>query len=168
MNIPLVALFVLSFLVSPAPRWEYSPTYYINVEGSPIPEEEFISLVETAFDIWTEGLSVKPEYLGTTPLTPLSEDGVNVIGWRSDYLGPYGKTGIWSTSGTIQEVDIEFNPRILTRRQGCLNANVLHETGHFLGLDDRWSGVMSPMLTFPCTQWPSQENFEDLWRLYPE
>ena len=133
-------------------RWADHPvTYCIGPtdEGFATPDE-FVGLIDAAFAAW----GVPANNTGACG-TPAEDDGVNGVGWGSLGNGDSSDGGVFEagltrvsysqcTSGCdpddlvhIVEADITVDtaPPQSLRTRDCLNSTLLHEVGHFLGLE---------------------------------
>jgi hypothetical protein len=133
-------------------RWDRFPVHYCIDESTAgfISTEQFVALVDRAFSTWgvphvDDGSCAKPLQDG---------DGVNEIGWGIPPGQPASHGRVFEAGVTIvhsSECVIDCNPADLIRLTetdiiidrnaprefrtvSCVFSTLLHETGHFLGL----------------------------------
>lgn len=133
-------------------RWSELPVHYCVSDSSEgfVPFDEFALLVKQAFAAW--GVASVDDG-GCGP--PVDDDRVNTIGWdqlqNADAAAPdVYEAGVTQTrysectSGcgfgeTVElveaDVRIDTEPPRRFRTRACLYSTVLHEVGHFLGLE---------------------------------
>jgi hypothetical protein len=148
------------------PKWLSMPVpYWINEAGSPeiLNKSEFAA-VRAAFQTWQNVTTadIRLDYKGTTPVTAVGYDGMNLVTFADSSL-PLGTTTIAATfsfygpvfasDNTIQygtqEADIAFNPAFDFSTSGDsgkfdIQGVITHEIGHFLGLDH--AGLVSSVM----------------------
>jgi hypothetical protein len=147
-----------------APIWSSMPIpFWISAAGSSqIPNGSEFPAVQAAFQSWQSVslASVSFKYIGTTPVSTVGRDGINVVTFADDTV-PLGSATVSATfsfmsydsTGTLtfQESDIALNPAIpfsTSAEPGKYDIQgiVTHEVGHFLGLGNSplLSAVMAP------------------------
>jgi hypothetical protein len=135
-------------------RWTELPVHYCiaaSAEAGFVPEDAFTSTVAQAFLAW--GVAAVDD--GTCAGPAVDDDGVNEIGW--DHLqnadteqSDVYEAGVTQTrysectrgcpandriSLVEADVRIDTSPPRRFRTEQCLYSTLLHEAGHFLGLD---------------------------------
>jgi hypothetical protein len=134
-------------------RWPAAPISFCvsdGGEGGYVPASVFVDTVQRAFDAW--GIAWRND--GACG-PPRQDDGVNEIGWGdlSGSASPGGRAyeaGLTQTTAstctancnendkvrlTEADITIDTAPPREFRSRACLYTTMLHETGHFLGLD---------------------------------
>jgi hypothetical protein len=134
-------------------RWPTAPVHFCvsdGGEGGYVPAAVFVDTVQRAFDAW--GLAWRND--GACG-PPRQGDDVNEIGWGdlSASASPGGRVyeaGLTQTTASTCTANCRENDRVrLTeaditvdvapprefRSRACLYSTMLHETGHFLGVD---------------------------------
>jgi hypothetical protein len=150
------------------PKWPSMPvSYWINERGSPqLSNGSEIAAIHSSFQTWANVASanVRAVYRGTTPVTGVGHDGMNVISF-TDASTPLGSSTIAATFSffkseiggdglihlVIDEADVLFNPALgfstsADDSKFDIQSILTHELGHFLGLDHSAlvSSVMGP------------------------
>jgi hypothetical protein len=149
------------------PTWTAMPVkFWINQNGSPqIANGSELEAVKSAFQTWQNVsiASVSFQYMGTTAVPTVGEDGMNVITFVDDSV-PLGSETIASTFSffnvngagilVMQEADIALSTSSNFSTSGeagkyDIQSVVTHEAGHLLGLDHSalLSSVMTPFGT---------------------
>ena len=145
------------------PVWSTMPVqFWINQMGSPpIVNGSDVAAVQAAFQTWqnVSTASISFQYMGTTPIGTVGQDGLNVITFVDNTV-PLGSDTVASTfsfftvDGTgslvIQEADIALSPSVAFSTSAepgkyDLQSVLTHEVGHFLGLDH--SALLSSVMT---------------------
>lgn len=136
-------------------RWNELPVQYCldtRIEGY-VRDATFAAVVERSFERW----GVPAESTGECASAMRTGDGISSIGWHfradgEDWLGSTPRIGSceffcdWRERRSIGEADIRIEPlpgEDYTYPE-CLDDLMLHEVGHFLGLDHVEEGVMAP------------------------
>jgi len=117
---------------------------------------EWIPAIISSFDTWASvnSATVTFQYVGTTSVNTVEQDGQNVIIWVTEdanwshgsNVAAYTTTHVDLTTGRIVEFDMEINatpsrtatkPWSATGEQGKMDLQnmVTHEAGHAIGLD---------------------------------
>lgn len=163
-------------------RWDVVPVRYClsTTESGYVADEDFTALVERAFATWGVP-SVDTGACGAI----VQDDGVNEVGWGTlntgDASGDVFEAGLTSlrsrrcTAGCdaddlirIVEADISIDsapPREFRNRR-CLYSTLLHETGHFLGLDHLPPPAIMAAETSVCLDAPAAADREALLARY--
>ncbi len=151
-------------------RWDDLPVHYCIDFSSAgyLSDGLFATLVDKAFAAW--GVPSVDDSSCSGPVT--EADGTNEIGWGTPPGRPEGHGRVFEAGVTnirssecvtecdpndrvqISEADIiiDNNPPREFRTQACLFSTLLHEVGHFLGLDHLPApAVMAPQ-TSSCPQ----------------
>jgi len=139
--------------------WPHPPnpnvSFYVN-ENTPDCTGE-ASAVNAAASTWNNaGAKFAFSYAGSTSASAYSQNFINEIMWRN--LGSGGTIAhvmVWSTGSTIVECDMEFNEYYLWSTAASppgdrmdVQTLGLHEFGHFLCLDDLYSGADSDKVMY--------------------
>lgn len=146
------------------PNWTSMPIqYWINQSGSPqISNGSEFQAVQAAFQTWQNVslASVSFQYMGTTPVSTVGQDGLSVVTFVDNSV-PIGletvaaEFSFYTIDGTgnaaMQEADIALSTTVnfsTSAEPGKydIQSVVTHEVGHLLGLDHSalLSSVMSP------------------------
>lgn len=149
-------------------RWPDLPvTFCVSPDPNAyVPPQEFVRIVEQAFGAW--GLPYRNEGLCGPPVP---EDGVNAIGWGP--LGTQPEPGRTFEAGLTQtlatectancdpgdrvrlveaDITIDIDPPETFRTADCVYSTMLHEVGHFLGLEHLAEPAIMAPQTSECPQ----------------
>jgi hypothetical protein len=164
-------------------RWNGVPVQYCiaTTEGGYVAGDEFTALVDRAFAAW--GIPS----VDTGPCDAIvDEDGVNEIGWGTLQTGTTRPGDVFEAGLTslryrrctagcdpndplhIVEADItiDVTPPREFRTRRCLYSTLLHETGHFLGLDHLPPPAVMAAETSECLDAPTDADREALLARY--
>lgn len=141
--------------------WKGSIPVTMYVHSSVPPE--YFAAIQSAADVWEKQAGRKLFEIVTQPLTgPINpiKDGSNVIylmkNWESDRSSEQARTSIYWVGDQIKEADIRinaqfnfyFNQKTATSNSVNIEALLIHEMGHVLGLKhkDQGGSVMATYL----------------------
>jgi hypothetical protein len=163
-------------------RWNTVPVYYCisATESGYVATDEFTALTDRAFATW--GVPS----VDTGPCDAIVDsDGVDEIGWgtlqtgaRAGEVFEAGRTSLRyqrCTAGCdpndpvhMVEADITIDsaPPREFRSGRCLYSTLLHETGHFLGLDHLPAPAVMAATTSVCLDAPTDADREALLARY--
>lgn len=130
--------------------------YKLNQDSAPSSiRSSVLSFVSNSFSKWVNAItldsttSAKPNLVanGTTSVSRSRFDGQNIIAWGRTSGSTLGVTYVWYWVATheVAEVDTIMNYRVpwnLACSTSYYNAEniMIHELGHWFGLDDHYSG----------------------------
>lgn len=157
-------------------RWRDFPVRYCIVRDGPgyVSDDEFTQLVEQAFADW----GVPATDAGTCGGPIVDNDGVSEIGWGTLGAEAAGRRDLYEAGITrvrysqctancdpddpvrLTEADITIDiaPPARFRTARCLYSTVLHESGHFLGLDHLPPPAVMAAETSTCIQELTEED----------
>lgn len=147
-------------------RWPAFPVHFcVSAAGGYVNADQFTQAVESSFDAWGA-----PYVNDGACNPPRQDDGVNQIGWGALDDPPGGnvyEAGLTQTVSQectancdandfvrLSEADITIDPAPPAEFRGrtCLFSTLLHEAGHFLGLDHLPAPAVMAAETSGCPQ----------------
>lgn len=163
-------------------RWDDLPvTFCVSPDSNAyVPPTDFVAAAERAFAAW--GVAYQDEGLCGPP-TP--DDGINTIGWgplsTAQHPGRTFEAGLTQTLASEctancdpddrvrlveADVTIDIDPPGPFRTADCLYSTLLHEVGHFLGVDHLPAPAIMAPQTSECPQELTPADREALFLRY--
>ncbi len=144
--------------------------FCVNADGRRL-RRPLIDYVQQALDTWNRdtGLDLPVNIQGTCPgAEPKIGSGLNVIAWAPLSDGRVGYTTVKYRHGSAEEavVTLESSPQELP--ESCLEAVLLHEMGHVMGLEHQPdpTSIMKPATDCPSDPSPSARDVAAVQLLY--